>query len=77
MIESREDRSLTQELIAGLLASLLGQQAVIFDFFEGAQSPLQPNIVCEVDGSGAALTDPFADLVALAQDFSMFQETRH
>ena len=67
MVETRENSSLAQELFAGFFSYVFREGAVIFDFLQRALTSLETGIVGKVDGTHAALTDPFPDLVAAAQ----------
>jgi hypothetical protein len=72
MIQSRQDGSLPQELLAGLLHHLGRERAVVLDFFKRAQTPLQPQVVSQINTSHSPVTDDAADSVSPTQYFTCF-----
>jgi hypothetical protein len=66
MVKARENSRLAQELFAGFFSYVLREGAVVFDLFQSAFATLETDVIGQVDGTHAALTDPFADLVATA-----------
>ena len=67
MIETREDRCLTQELLAGFTSDVFWEGTVVFDFLQCALAALKPGVIGEIDRAHPALTDPIADLITAAQ----------
>jgi hypothetical protein len=66
VIETREHSRLAQELIAGFISNFFREGAFIFDFLQRAFTAFEAGIVGKVNGTHAALPDPFTDLVAAA-----------
>src|SRR5581483_1411478 len=73
MIETRENSGLAQGLLAGLFTNIVREVAVVFHFFQRAQTSLQPQIISQINGTCAALSDSFTDPVTAMQDLAVFQ----
>ena len=52
------------------------RRAVVLDLLEGAQASLESKIIGEIDRTGAALPDSFADTVAFLENFLALQAKR-
>ena len=77
VIEARQNGSLPQKLLPGILSYILRKAAVILHLFESTEASFQSYIVGKINRACAALSDPFSDLIAGTQDFAGFQREGH
>src|SRR5687767_4343305 len=77
VIETRKHSSLAQELLAGFISNFFREGTVVLNFLQRAFTTLEAGIIGQINGTHSALTDPFTDLVAPAQDLPAFEGWQH